>query len=166
MTIITQLSSVSQHEGPTPLAILTAVPGSTWNKRPRTASHCESQRVTPISLSSLQIDLHLNCFLLSSIVTNFIMKAFINGRKLFGTPFYPLIGREAVSLCNLNSESFLRKLSFLQYKKPNSIFKLVLGTGKEMVIAPCIFSYYTYYTSLWDIHLLNFVSLFKLYLPH
>ncbi|EPY84503.1 hypothetical protein CB1_000472022 [Camelus ferus] len=28
-------------------------------------------------------------------VTNFIMKAFINGRKLFGTPFYPLIGREA-----------------------------------------------------------------------
>jgi len=23
------------------------------------------------------------------------MKAFINGRKLFGTPFYPLIGREA-----------------------------------------------------------------------
>ncbi|KAF7460196.1 Hypothetical predicted protein [Marmota monax] len=30
-------------------------------------------------------------------MTNFIMKAFINGRKLFGTPFYPLIGREAVS---------------------------------------------------------------------
>uniref|UniRef100_A0A2K5C039 RNA uridylyltransferase n=1 Tax=Aotus nancymaae TaxID=37293 RepID=A0A2K5C039_AOTNA len=29
-------------------------------------------------------------------MTNFIMKAFINGRKLFGTPFYPLIGREAV----------------------------------------------------------------------
>ncbi|XP_012578035.1 PREDICTED: terminal uridylyltransferase 4 isoform X4 [Condylura cristata] len=28
-------------------------------------------------------------------MTNFIMKAFINGRKLFGTPFYPLIGREA-----------------------------------------------------------------------
>uniref|UniRef100_A0A8C6ZVD3 Terminal uridylyl transferase 4 n=1 Tax=Nothoprocta perdicaria TaxID=30464 RepID=A0A8C6ZVD3_NOTPE len=29
------------------------------------------------------------------IVTNFIMKAFINGRKLFGTPFYPTVGREA-----------------------------------------------------------------------
>uniref|UniRef100_A0A6I8N8Z6 RNA uridylyltransferase n=1 Tax=Ornithorhynchus anatinus TaxID=9258 RepID=A0A6I8N8Z6_ORNAN len=28
-------------------------------------------------------------------MTNFIMKAFINGRKLFGTPFYPHIGREA-----------------------------------------------------------------------
>nr|XP_044995079.1 terminal uridylyltransferase 4 isoform X3 [Jaculus jaculus] len=28
-------------------------------------------------------------------MTNFIMKAFINGRKLFGTPFYPLNGREA-----------------------------------------------------------------------
>ncbi|XP_043858669.1 terminal uridylyltransferase 4 isoform X2 [Dromiciops gliroides] len=28
-------------------------------------------------------------------MTNFIMKAFINGRKLFGTPFYPLVGREA-----------------------------------------------------------------------
>ncbi|XP_027290039.2 terminal uridylyltransferase 4 isoform X2 [Cricetulus griseus] len=28
-------------------------------------------------------------------MANFIMKAFINGRKLFGTPFYPLIGREA-----------------------------------------------------------------------
>uniref|UniRef100_A0A8C8R7J3 Terminal uridylyl transferase 4 n=1 Tax=Pelusios castaneus TaxID=367368 RepID=A0A8C8R7J3_9SAUR len=33
-------------------------------------------------------------------MTNFIMKAFINGRKLFGTPFYPILGREAVSsLC-------------------------------------------------------------------
>lgn len=30
-------------------------------------------------------------------VTNFIMKAFINGRKLFGTPFYPQPGTEAVS---------------------------------------------------------------------
>uniref|UniRef100_A0A8C5U3J1 Terminal uridylyl transferase 4 n=1 Tax=Malurus cyaneus samueli TaxID=2593467 RepID=A0A8C5U3J1_9PASS len=30
-------------------------------------------------------------------MTNFIMKAFINGRKLFGTPFYPALGREAVS---------------------------------------------------------------------
>uniref|UniRef100_A0A8C5B3D0 Terminal uridylyltransferase 4 n=1 Tax=Gadus morhua TaxID=8049 RepID=A0A8C5B3D0_GADMO len=29
-------------------------------------------------------------------MTNFIMKAFINGRKLFGTPFYPLSGTEAV----------------------------------------------------------------------
>uniref|UniRef100_A0A8B9FXB3 Terminal uridylyl transferase 4 n=1 Tax=Amazona collaria TaxID=241587 RepID=A0A8B9FXB3_9PSIT len=29
-------------------------------------------------------------------MTNFIMKAFINGRKLFGTPFYPTVGREAV----------------------------------------------------------------------
>uniref|UniRef100_A0A8B9I3X4 Terminal uridylyl transferase 4 n=1 Tax=Anser brachyrhynchus TaxID=132585 RepID=A0A8B9I3X4_9AVES len=28
-------------------------------------------------------------------MTNFIMKAFINGRKLFGTPFYPTVGREA-----------------------------------------------------------------------
>ncbi|XP_075792095.1 terminal uridylyltransferase 4 isoform X3 [Pelodiscus sinensis] len=28
-------------------------------------------------------------------MTNFIMKAFINGRKLFGTPFYPIPGREA-----------------------------------------------------------------------
>uniref|UniRef100_A0A4W4EFX3 RNA uridylyltransferase n=1 Tax=Electrophorus electricus TaxID=8005 RepID=A0A4W4EFX3_ELEEL len=28
-------------------------------------------------------------------MTNFIMKAFINGRKLFGTPFYPLPGMEA-----------------------------------------------------------------------
>ncbi|XP_030427312.1 terminal uridylyltransferase 4 isoform X1 [Gopherus evgoodei] len=28
-------------------------------------------------------------------MTNFIMKAFINGRKLFGTPFYPVLGREA-----------------------------------------------------------------------
>ncbi|XP_027750242.1 terminal uridylyltransferase 4 isoform X1 [Empidonax traillii] len=28
-------------------------------------------------------------------MTNFIMKAFINGRKLFGTPFYPAVGREA-----------------------------------------------------------------------
>ncbi|EMP33566.1 Terminal uridylyltransferase 4 [Chelonia mydas] len=28
-------------------------------------------------------------------MTNFIMKAFINGRKLFGTPFYPILGREA-----------------------------------------------------------------------
>ncbi|XP_069498286.1 terminal uridylyltransferase 4 isoform X2 [Ambystoma mexicanum] len=27
-------------------------------------------------------------------MTNFIMKAFINGRKLFGTPFFPLLGRE------------------------------------------------------------------------
>uniref|UniRef100_A0A8C3RMT1 RNA uridylyltransferase n=1 Tax=Chelydra serpentina TaxID=8475 RepID=A0A8C3RMT1_CHESE len=27
-------------------------------------------------------------------MTNFIMKAFINGRKLFGTPFYPILGRE------------------------------------------------------------------------
>lgn len=25
------------------------------------------------------------------------MKALINGRKLFGTPFYPIVGREAVS---------------------------------------------------------------------
>lgn len=31
-----------------------------------------------------------------SLVTNFIMKAFINGRKLFGTPFYPQPGLEAV----------------------------------------------------------------------
>uniref|UniRef100_A0A8B9LB69 Terminal uridylyltransferase 4 n=1 Tax=Astyanax mexicanus TaxID=7994 RepID=A0A8B9LB69_ASTMX len=31
-------------------------------------------------------------------MTNFIMKAFINGRKLFGTPFYPQPGMEAVSL--------------------------------------------------------------------
>uniref|UniRef100_A0A8D2M9J4 Terminal uridylyl transferase 4 n=1 Tax=Zonotrichia albicollis TaxID=44394 RepID=A0A8D2M9J4_ZONAL len=31
-------------------------------------------------------------------MTNFIMKAFINGRKLFGTPFYPAVGREAVKL--------------------------------------------------------------------
>uniref|UniRef100_A0A671QVA1 Terminal uridylyltransferase 4-like n=1 Tax=Sinocyclocheilus anshuiensis TaxID=1608454 RepID=A0A671QVA1_9TELE len=30
-------------------------------------------------------------------MTNFIMKAFINGRKLFGTPFYPQLGTEAVS---------------------------------------------------------------------
>uniref|UniRef100_A0A8C1XKX3 Terminal uridylyl transferase 4 n=1 Tax=Cyprinus carpio TaxID=7962 RepID=A0A8C1XKX3_CYPCA len=30
-------------------------------------------------------------------MTNFIMKAFINGRKLFGTPFYPQPGTEAVS---------------------------------------------------------------------
>uniref|UniRef100_A0A8C8FUW4 CCHC-type domain-containing protein n=1 Tax=Oncorhynchus tshawytscha TaxID=74940 RepID=A0A8C8FUW4_ONCTS len=29
-------------------------------------------------------------------MTNFIMKAFINGRKLFGTPFYPQPGLEAV----------------------------------------------------------------------
>uniref|UniRef100_A0A8B9S8B5 Terminal uridylyl transferase 4 n=1 Tax=Apteryx owenii TaxID=8824 RepID=A0A8B9S8B5_APTOW len=28
-------------------------------------------------------------------MTNFIMKAFINGRKLFGTPFHPTVGREA-----------------------------------------------------------------------
>ncbi|XP_053102519.1 terminal uridylyltransferase 4 isoform X2 [Hemicordylus capensis] len=28
-------------------------------------------------------------------MTNFIMKALINGRKLFGTPFYPILGREA-----------------------------------------------------------------------
>ncbi|XP_044285843.1 terminal uridylyltransferase 4 isoform X2 [Varanus komodoensis] len=28
-------------------------------------------------------------------MTNFIMKALINGRKLFGTPYYPLLGREA-----------------------------------------------------------------------
>ncbi|KAM6456440.1 terminal uridylyltransferase 4 isoform 3-T4 [Liasis olivaceus] len=28
-------------------------------------------------------------------MTNFIMKALINGRKLFGTPFYPISGREA-----------------------------------------------------------------------
>ncbi|XP_017342735.1 terminal uridylyltransferase 4 isoform X4 [Ictalurus punctatus] len=28
-------------------------------------------------------------------MTNFIMKAFINGRKLFGTPFYPMLGMEA-----------------------------------------------------------------------
>ncbi|KAM3915307.1 terminal uridylyltransferase 4 isoform 1-T2 [Leptodactylus fuscus] len=28
-------------------------------------------------------------------MTNFIMKAFINGRKLFGTPFYPQLGHEA-----------------------------------------------------------------------
>lgn len=31
-------------------------------------------------------------------VTNFIMKAFINGRKLFGTPFYPVPSTEVVSL--------------------------------------------------------------------
>lgn len=30
------------------------------------------------------------------VVTNFIMKAFINGRKLFGTPFYPVPGTEVV----------------------------------------------------------------------
>ncbi|ETE73336.1 Terminal uridylyltransferase 4, partial [Ophiophagus hannah] len=30
-------------------------------------------------------------------MTNFIMKALINGRKLFGTPYYPISGREAVS---------------------------------------------------------------------
>uniref|UniRef100_A0A8C4K7X4 Terminal uridylyl transferase 4 n=1 Tax=Dromaius novaehollandiae TaxID=8790 RepID=A0A8C4K7X4_DRONO len=37
-------------------------------------------------------------------MTNFIMKAFINGRKLFGTPFYPTVGREAVSfLVNLGN---------------------------------------------------------------
>ena len=30
------------------------------------------------------------------LVTNFIMKAFINGRKLFGTPFYPIPGTEVV----------------------------------------------------------------------
>uniref|UniRef100_A0A8C9VK13 Terminal uridylyl transferase 4 n=1 Tax=Scleropages formosus TaxID=113540 RepID=A0A8C9VK13_SCLFO len=30
-------------------------------------------------------------------MTNFIMKAFINGRKLFGTPFYPQPGVEAVN---------------------------------------------------------------------
>uniref|UniRef100_A0AAQ5XPX0 Terminal uridylyl transferase 4 n=1 Tax=Amphiprion ocellaris TaxID=80972 RepID=A0AAQ5XPX0_AMPOC len=29
-------------------------------------------------------------------MTNFIMKAFINGRKLFGTPFYPVPGTEVV----------------------------------------------------------------------
>ncbi|KAM9832244.1 terminal uridylyltransferase 4 [Neosynchiropus ocellatus] len=28
-------------------------------------------------------------------MTNFIMKAFINGRKLFGTPFFPICGHEA-----------------------------------------------------------------------
>uniref|UniRef100_A0A8C2DIZ2 CCHC-type domain-containing protein n=1 Tax=Cyprinus carpio TaxID=7962 RepID=A0A8C2DIZ2_CYPCA len=33
---------------------------------------------------------------LSAYMTNFIMKAFINGRKLFGTPFYPHPGTEAV----------------------------------------------------------------------
>uniref|UniRef100_A0A8B9PJX0 Terminal uridylyl transferase 4 n=1 Tax=Apteryx owenii TaxID=8824 RepID=A0A8B9PJX0_APTOW len=33
-------------------------------------------------------------------MTNFIMKAFINGRKLFGTPFHPTVGREAVSFCS------------------------------------------------------------------
>ena len=39
----------------------------------------------------------LNPYALSPhTVTNFIMKAFINGRKLFGTPFYPKHGMEAV----------------------------------------------------------------------
>lgn len=33
---------------------------------------------------------------LRPLVTNFIMKAFINGRKLFGTPFYPKPGTEVV----------------------------------------------------------------------
>lgn len=40
------------------------------------------------------------CGLILSVlctVTNFIMKAFINGRKLFGTPFYPHPGTEVVS---------------------------------------------------------------------
>lgn len=37
-----------------------------------------------------------NTFLLLPVVTNFIMKAFINGRKLFGTPFYPVPSTEVV----------------------------------------------------------------------
>lgn len=36
------------------------------------------------------------------LVTNFIMKAFINGRKLFGTPFYPVPGSEVVRPSWLN----------------------------------------------------------------
>lgn len=36
------------------------------------------------------------CSFSAFIVTNFIMKAFINGRKLFGTPFCPLQGTEVV----------------------------------------------------------------------
>uniref|UniRef100_A0AAX7VWN7 Terminal uridylyl transferase 4 n=1 Tax=Astatotilapia calliptera TaxID=8154 RepID=A0AAX7VWN7_ASTCA len=31
-------------------------------------------------------------------MTNFIMKAFINGRKLFGTPFYPVPGTEGLNI--------------------------------------------------------------------
>lgn len=38
----------------------------------------------------------------SPLVTNFIMKAFINGRKLFGTPFYPLPNTEVVGEAGLN----------------------------------------------------------------
>lgn len=38
----------------------------------------------------------VNMFLLLPLVTNFIMKAFINGRKLFGTPFLPIPGTEVV----------------------------------------------------------------------
>uniref|UniRef100_A0A8D3CGG5 Terminal uridylyltransferase 4 n=1 Tax=Scophthalmus maximus TaxID=52904 RepID=A0A8D3CGG5_SCOMX len=34
-------------------------------------------------------------------MTNFIMKAFINGRKLFGTPFYPIPSTEVVRLLNV-----------------------------------------------------------------
>ncbi|XP_066479231.1 terminal uridylyltransferase 4 isoform X1 [Tiliqua scincoides] len=41
-------------------------------------------------------DLHHNLGAgVSRKMTNFIMKALINGRKLFGTPFYPVVGREA-----------------------------------------------------------------------
>ncbi|KAG8548395.1 hypothetical protein GDO81_025576 [Engystomops pustulosus] len=36
-------------------------------------------------------------------MTNFIMKAFINGRKLFGTPFYPQPGHEAEIFLTLQS---------------------------------------------------------------
>jgi hypothetical protein len=48
----------------------------------------------------------LSYHLLWFSVTNFIMKAFINGRKLFGTPFYPLSGTEAVGQLNLKSDFY------------------------------------------------------------
>uniref|UniRef100_A0A4W4EF55 CCHC-type domain-containing protein n=1 Tax=Electrophorus electricus TaxID=8005 RepID=A0A4W4EF55_ELEEL len=46
-------------------------------------------------------------------MTNFIMKAFINGRKLFGTPFYPLPGMEAVSPTLLSLTPYTLSISLV-----------------------------------------------------
>lgn len=47
------------------------------------------------------------------LVTNFIMKAFINGRKLFGTPFYPVPGSEVVRPSWLNNNKVVQKIQNL-----------------------------------------------------
>uniref|UniRef100_A0A8C0B2Q5 Terminal uridylyl transferase 4 n=1 Tax=Buteo japonicus TaxID=224669 RepID=A0A8C0B2Q5_9AVES len=58
-------------------------------------------------------------------MTNFIMKAFINGRKLFGTPFYPTVGREAVRFVFLWDFENLLKAFISPHPSLSSLFHLL-----------------------------------------